>query len=87
MLLSNIYAASGRWEDSARVRISVKSRGLKKFPGQSLIEVKKKVYTFSAGNVVESELEEVFAMLKKLALQMEREICESNHTINQQYIF
>ena len=48
---------------------------------------KKESYTFSAATVVQSELEEVFAMLKKLALQMEREICESNHTINQLYIF
>ncbi|XP_028778747.1 putative pentatricopeptide repeat-containing protein At1g17630 [Neltuma alba] len=86
MLLSNIYAASGRWEDSARVRISVKSRGLKKFPGQSLIEVKKKVYTFSAGNVVQSGLEEVYRMLEELALQMESEICASNHVLNQQCI-
>ncbi|KAI9079230.1 hypothetical protein K1719_038835 [Acacia pycnantha] len=86
MLLSNIYAASGRWEDSARVRISVKSRGLKKFPGQSLIEVKKKAYTFSAGIVVQSGLEEVYRMLEELALQMETEICESYHTLNQQCI-
>ncbi|GLT77873.1 hypothetical protein SLA2020_494280 [Shorea laevis] len=51
MLLSNIYAASGRWEDSARVRISAKTKGLKKIPGQSWIEVKKKLYVFSAGNM------------------------------------
>lgn len=86
MLLSNIYAASGRWEDSARVRISVKSRGLKKFPGHSWIEVKKKVHTFSAGNVVQSGLEEVYRMLEELALQMEIEICESSCTFSQQCI-
>ncbi|GFY97162.1 pentatricopeptide repeat (PPR-like) superfamily protein [Actinidia rufa] len=43
MLLSNIYASTGRWEDSARVRVSAKTKGLKKVPGQSWIEVKKKV--------------------------------------------
>ncbi|KAM7483847.1 hypothetical protein LguiB_008430 [Lonicera macranthoides] len=44
MLLSNIYAASGRWGDSARVRLSARSRGLKKMPGQSWIVVKKKIH-------------------------------------------
>ncbi|KAJ9692071.1 hypothetical protein PVL29_011251 [Vitis rotundifolia] len=73
MLLSNIYAASGRWEDSAKVRISAKTKGLKKTPGQSWIEVKKKVYMFSAGNTQHAELEEVYRILKDLGLQMEVE--------------
>ncbi|KAG5533558.1 hypothetical protein RHGRI_027670 [Rhododendron griersonianum] len=41
-LLSNIYASTGRWDDSARVRISAKAKGLKKIPGQSWIEVQNK---------------------------------------------
>lgn len=73
MLLSNIYAASGRWEDSARVRISAKTKGLKKIPGQSWIEVKKKLYVFSAGNTVQQGLEEVYGILEELVLQMESE--------------
>ncbi|KAL7207322.1 hypothetical protein ACSBR1_029307 [Camellia fascicularis] len=43
MLLSNIYAPTGRWEDSARVRISAKTKGLKKICGHSWIEVKEKM--------------------------------------------
>ncbi|CAL5443823.1 unnamed protein product [Camellia sinensis] len=73
MLLSNIYAASGRWEDSARVRISAKTKGLKKICGQSLIEVKKKVHMFSAGNTLETGMEQVYKMLKDLDLQMKIE--------------
>ncbi|KAF7831895.1 putative pentatricopeptide repeat-containing protein [Senna tora] len=38
MLLSNIYAESGRWNDSARFKILAKTKGLKKIPGQSWIE-------------------------------------------------
>lgn len=78
MLLSNIYAASGRWEDSARTRISAKTKGLKKIPGQSWIEVKKKVYVFSAGNTLQPGLGEVYGILEELALQMESE-CRTVH--------
>ncbi|XP_024027910.1 putative pentatricopeptide repeat-containing protein At1g17630 [Morus notabilis] len=73
MLLSNIYAASGRWEESARVRISAKTKGLRKTPGQSWIEVNKKVYVFSAGKAAHTGLESVCGILHRLALQVESE--------------
>ncbi|XP_057457473.1 putative pentatricopeptide repeat-containing protein At1g17630 [Lotus japonicus] len=87
MLLSNIYAANGRWEDSARVRISAKKKGLKKTPGQSWIEVRKKVYTFSAGNIVHLGLDEVYVILEELALQMANENYELNSCFNQECIY
>jgi pentatricopeptide repeat protein len=46
VLLSNIYAAAGRWNDIANVRKMMKDRGVKKYPGCSWIEVNKQVYTF-----------------------------------------
>ncbi|XP_038719950.1 putative pentatricopeptide repeat-containing protein At1g17630 [Tripterygium wilfordii] len=73
MLLSNIYAESGRWDESAKVRISARTKGLKKNPGQSWIEVKNKVYIFSAGMNMLSGLEGVYGVLEELALQMESE--------------
>ncbi|OVA08162.1 Pentatricopeptide repeat [Macleaya cordata] len=73
MLLSNLYAACGRWEDSAKVRLSAKTKGLKKIPGQSWIEVKKKVYMFSAGNHGQLCLEEVYGLLEDWRLPMEAE--------------
>lgn len=71
MLLSNIYAASGRWEDAAKVRISAKTKGLKKVAGQSWIEVKRKIHMFSSGNSLQSDLKNVCEVLEELALQME----------------
>ena len=71
MLLSNIYSASCRWEDSARVRISARMKGLKKVPGCSWIEVKKKVHMFKAGNSMQEGLERVDEILHDLALQIE----------------
>ncbi|KAL6996323.1 hypothetical protein U1Q18_006457 [Sarracenia purpurea var. burkii] len=73
MLLSNIYASTGRWEASARVRISAKTKGLKKIPGQSWIELKKKVHMFSAGTTFETGMGEVYQILKDLGAQMELE--------------
>ncbi|KAK3220495.1 hypothetical protein Dsin_014465 [Dipteronia sinensis] len=82
MLLSNIYAASGRWEDSARVRISAKTKGLKKVAGQSWIEVKKKVHMFSSGNGLQLDLKEVYGILEELTSQiMKSEDCVHENDI------
>lgn len=58
----------GGLTDSARVRTTVRTTGLKKITGQSRIEVKKKVYIFSAGSTMQLELglEEVYSFLDEL---------------------
>ncbi|XP_059075785.1 pentatricopeptide repeat-containing protein At5g27110 [Cryptomeria japonica] len=48
-LLSNIYAASGRWDDKAHVRTMMKDLRVKKMPGCSWIEVKNQVHAFIVG--------------------------------------
>lgn len=75
VLLSNIYAASGKWEDSAKVRILARTKGLKKIAGLSWIEVKKKVSMFSSGKSLEIEMgmDELYGILQNLSLQMEEE--------------
>ncbi|XP_027343506.1 putative pentatricopeptide repeat-containing protein At1g17630 [Abrus precatorius] len=87
MLLSNIYAENGRWDDSARVRVSAKTKGFKKIPGQSWIEVRKKVYTFSAGNLVHLELDEVYVILEELALHMSSENYKLNSCFRVQCVY
>eukprot|EP01018_Ginkgo_biloba_P009797 Gb_07754 [translate_table: standard] len=46
VLLSNIYAAAGRWDDKEKVRKMMEDRTVKKPPGCSLIEVNNEVHTF-----------------------------------------
>ncbi|KAK7325115.1 hypothetical protein VNO77_29202 [Canavalia gladiata] len=87
MLLSNIYAANGRWDDSARVRVSAKTKGFKKIPGQSWIEVRKKVYTFAAGNLVHLGLDEVYVILEGLALHMASENYKISSCFIQQCVY
>eukprot|EP00253_Pinus_taeda_P023956 PITA_23956 len=71
VLLSNIYAADGRWDDVAKVRKIMKDRGLKKEPGRSWIEVRNRVHSFLAGDRSHPKSEDVYSMLDKLAEKME----------------
>ncbi|KAI4330685.1 hypothetical protein MLD38_028946 [Melastoma candidum] len=72
-LMSNIYAESGRWEESAEVRSWAKEKGMRKLPGQSWINVREKVWMFGSGSSVESGLEGVFGVVEELAVHMESE--------------
>ncbi|XP_076923980.1 putative pentatricopeptide repeat-containing protein At1g17630 [Bidens hawaiensis] len=76
MLLSNIYAESGQWEESAKVRVSARARGLTKTRGQSWIEVNKRVHMFTAGEFVESEIDEVQTLVKLLSFEMRFKIVD-----------
>eukprot|EP01018_Ginkgo_biloba_P001307 Gb_24666 [translate_table: standard] len=46
VLLSNIFAAAGRWDDIEKVRKMMKDRRVRKKPGCSWIEVNKQVHAF-----------------------------------------
>ncbi|KAM7513054.1 hypothetical protein LguiB_011929 [Lonicera macranthoides] len=50
VLMVNIYAEAGRWEDVARLRKFMEERELKKIPGQSFVEVNRRFHTFLSGS-------------------------------------
>lgn len=50
VLLSNMYAIAGRWNDIERVRKKMKDKSVKKNPGCSWIEVNKQVHFFIVGD-------------------------------------
>eukprot|EP01018_Ginkgo_biloba_P003869 Gb_21351 [translate_table: standard] len=66
VLLSNIYAAAGRWNDAAKVRNMMKEKRLKKRPGYSWIEVTNRVHTFFAGDRSHRQTEKIYAVLEDL---------------------
>eukprot|EP01018_Ginkgo_biloba_P019235 Gb_06193 [translate_table: standard] len=70
VLLSNIYAAAGRWDDASKVRTMMKEKGLNKTPGYSLIEVNNKVHAFLVGDRSHPQSCEIYSMLNTLAAQM-----------------
>eukprot|EP01018_Ginkgo_biloba_P019045 Gb_02375 [translate_table: standard] len=71
VLLSNIYAAVGRWEEVANVRRIMKDRGLKKTAGYSWIEINNMVHAFLAGDRSHPQSDKIYAKLRTLARQME----------------
>lgn len=50
VLLSNMYAVSGKWDYRDHTRQLMKNRGVKKEPGRSWIEVKNSVHAFFVGD-------------------------------------
>eukprot|EP01018_Ginkgo_biloba_P024429 Gb_13303 [translate_table: standard] len=70
VLLSNIYAAAGRWDDVAKMRTLMKDRGLNKKAGCSLIEVNGKIHAFLVGDRSHPQSEKIYAMLETLSRQM-----------------
>eukprot|EP01018_Ginkgo_biloba_P019612 Gb_41533 [translate_table: standard] len=50
VLLSNMYADTGKWDGIEKVRQMMRDKSVKKQPGCSWIEVNNKVYTFLVGD-------------------------------------
>ncbi|GMN65428.1 hypothetical protein TIFTF001_034501 [Ficus carica] len=66
VLVSNLYAGSGKWDDVKRVRQRMKEIGLQKEAGQSWIELGGKIYSFLAGDNLLPESGEIREMWKRL---------------------
>ncbi|KAE8698306.1 beta-1,3-galactosyltransferase 7-like [Hibiscus syriacus] len=60
VLLANMYADAGRWEDVANVRRMMNERGVKKVPGFSVIELQGEVNEFIAGGRDHPESKEIY---------------------------
>lgn len=73
VLLSNIYSAARRWKEAAKLRISMRDKGMKKIPACSWIEVKNKVHAFVAGDNSHSYYNRIIEALEVLLEWMERE--------------
>lgn len=76
VLLSNMYAAAGLWQERAKVRKLMEEREVKKEPAYSWIEVKNKTYSFLAGdishplsNLIYAKLEELWVRLRDAGYQ------------------
>lgn len=70
VLLANLYEDYGKWNEVTRVRTEIKSRGLKKSPGCSWIEINSKVHTFTAGDRSHYQSEEIYAAIKSLTIEV-----------------
>eukprot|EP01018_Ginkgo_biloba_P034075 Gb_04450 [translate_table: standard] len=82
VLLSNIYAATGRFEDVTKVRNVMKDRGLKKTPGCTWIEVDNRIHEFFVGDRSHPQSEKIYAMLETLAGKMK----EAGYVPNTEFV-
>ncbi|KAI0502127.1 hypothetical protein KFK09_017074 [Dendrobium nobile] len=79
VLLSNLYAKAGRWEDVGRLRKLMRDQGLKKEPGCSSMEVNGVIHEFLVGDAshplserIYKKLEEIKARLKAVGYESKR---------------
>lgn len=73
VLLSNLYAASGRWDDVSKMRLKMRDRGVKKVTGYSWLEVQNKVHTFSVGDTFHPEKDRIYAYLEELEFKLKHD--------------
>ncbi|XP_066398463.1 pentatricopeptide repeat-containing protein ELI1, chloroplastic-like [Miscanthus floridulus] len=66
VLLSNIYAAAGKWREVGRVRSMMRASGIQKEPGCSAVEVGRRVVEFVAGDRSHPRAAEIYAKLDEV---------------------
>lgn len=66
VLLSNMYAVTGKWGCRDRTRQMMKDRGVKKVPGRSWIEVNNSVSAFFAGDQKHPRADVIYEYLRDL---------------------
>ncbi|OVA12301.1 Pentatricopeptide repeat [Macleaya cordata] len=70
VLLSNIYAAQGKWKDVIEVRKLMRENRVKKEPGKSWIEVHNMVHEFVASDHSHPQTEDIYSRLRELLIEM-----------------
>ncbi|XP_057448141.1 pentatricopeptide repeat-containing protein At2g20540-like [Lotus japonicus] len=71
VLISNLYAASGRHADVRRVRDVMKNKRVDKAPGCSSVEIDGVVMEFIAGEKTHPQMDEIHSILEKMHLQLD----------------
>ncbi|XP_041019635.1 putative pentatricopeptide repeat-containing protein At1g56570 [Juglans microcarpa x Juglans regia] len=66
VMLSNIYAAEGKWVEFANMRKLMRGMGSKKEAGRSWIAVRDQVYGFVVGDKIGSHIKQVYRVLDLL---------------------
>ncbi|EXB41187.1 hypothetical protein L484_005223 [Morus notabilis] len=72
LLLSNVYASSGKWREAAKMRLKMKEKGLKKQPGCSWIEVGNMVHVFVVGDESHTQSGLIYSLVCDLHEKMKK---------------
>lgn len=84
VLLSNIYAKAGRWQEVTTLRSLMRRKGIKKTPGISNAELGSKVHTFLAGDQSHPQSKRIYQELDVLVGKMKElgYVPESDSTLH-----
>lgn len=70
VILANLYASAGRWEEVRRVRELMNEKAMVKVPGKSWIEVEQTLHTFHASDRSHPRKEEIFGKVRELSARI-----------------
>ena len=73
VLLSNIYATAGQWDQVSFIRYMMQERGIRKEPGVSWIEISNKVHRFVVGDRSHPEAKKIYDVLDNLSKKLKAE--------------
>ncbi|KAK4282506.1 hypothetical protein QN277_013872 [Acacia crassicarpa] len=72
VLLSNVYAKLGRWRQVRRLRDFMETRGIKKVPGCSLVEIDGTIHEFTAGDNSHPDTHDIRMMLDEIMRRLKK---------------
>lgn len=72
VVLSNLYSATGRFNEAAQVRIVQKAKGFAKSPGCSWVEIAGVVHAFVGGDRSHPQSSSIYRKLEELFVEMRR---------------
>lgn len=70
LVLSNMYAQAQMWDNVARIRTEMASKGLTQTPGSSLVEVKREVYKFVSQDMSHPHCDSLYEMVHQMEWQL-----------------
>lgn len=73
VISSKVYKKLKMWDDSARMRVLMRQRGVSKTPGCSWIEFENRLHEFHAGDLVHDSSTEAYQVFRLLNDDMKRE--------------
>ncbi|MCL7030234.1 hypothetical protein MKW94_013097 [Papaver nudicaule] len=73
VMISNLYASEGRWSDVHKVRTTMLSKGVRKAPGHSLVELRNRVHEFFMGDKSHPQTEEIYEKLEEMMMKLRLE--------------
>ncbi|KAJ4710466.1 Pentatricopeptide repeat-containing protein [Melia azedarach] len=76
--LSNVYAAFKRWDDARTTRETMETRGVKKNPGWSFVEMSGNLHRFIAHDKTHPKSQKIYAMIDFIVHQMKLDVDNEN---------